>query len=153
MINPSLIAKQKVIEDLFVEIKAFSGDALIKAYLTYYLCVRVSGFLEDCVRTIFSNYVDANSKNSVKTFVAKKLRKFPNPTWEAIYALTKDFDDGWVEYLKANVDQSYRDAINSIVSNRNTIAHGGTSSITLNDLEKYYQNAVNVIDELEKICA
>jgi hypothetical protein len=147
-----LLSKQKVIDDLFVEVRAFSGDPLTKAYLTYYLCVRVSGFIEDCVRTVFSDYVDANSKNSVKTFAIAKLKKFPNPTWSAILALTKDFDENWAKQLKTNVDNSCSDAVDSIVTNRNIIAHGGSSSITLNELEGYYRKAIQVIDELEKIC-
>lgn len=95
MKNPRLLAKQKQIEDLFTEIGTFTGDPQVKAYLTYYLCIRVSGFIEDCVRSVFSEYVDRNSKNSVTTFVSEKLRKIPNPTWGAIISLAKDFSDNW----------------------------------------------------------
>ena len=152
MINPRLLAKQKQIEDLFLELDTFVGDPIIKAYLTYYLCIRVSGFIEDCVRSILSDYADANSQNSVTNFVVEKLRKIPNPTWGAIVSLTKDFNENWSAQLKANVDKTYSDAVDSIVSNRHTIAHGGTSSITLSELETYYKNALKVIDELERIC-
>ena len=110
------------------------------------------GDIEDCVRTVFSDYVDANSKNSVKTFAIAKLKKFPNPTWSAMLALAKDFDEDWAKQLKTNVDNSCSDAVDSIVTNRNIIAHGGPSSITLNELEGYYRKAIQVIDELEKIC-
>jgi hypothetical protein len=150
--NKLLVSRQKVIEDLFVEVRAFVGDPLIRAYLTYYLCIRVSGFIEDCVRTIFSDYVDTNSKNSVKTFAIGKLKKFPNPTWSAILSLVKDFDSNWAEQLKLRIDPSWSDGIDSIVSNRNTIAHGGSSSITLNELDGYYRKALLAIDELEKVC-
>jgi len=152
VINPRLIAKQKQIEDLLVKVRAFSGDAEVKAYLTYYLCIRISGFIEDCVRFIFSEYVDANSQNSVTVFVTEKLKKIPNPTWSAIVSLAKDFNDTWAVQLKANVDKPNSEAVDSIVKNRNTIAHGGTSPITLNELETYYRDAVIVVDELEKIC-
>lgn len=152
MRNPRLLSKQKQIEDLFLELDAFVGDPVIKAYLTYYLCIRVSGFIEDCVRSIFSDYADANSQNAVTTFVVEKLRKFPNPTWSAIVSLAKDFNDNWSVQLKANVSKTYSDAVDTIVSNRNIIAHGGTSSITLSELKTYYKNVLNVIDELDKTC-
>lgn len=152
MINPNLVSRQRDIDALFIEVGTFSGDPIIKAYLTYYLCIRVSGFIEDCVRTIFSEYADRNSQNFVRTFVEEKLRKFPNPTWSAIVSLTGDFSDGWATQLKARVDKPYQDAVDSIVRNRNNIAHGGTSSITLSELEGYYRDAMKVIEELEQIC-
>jgi len=152
MKNPRLLVKQKQIEDLFTEIGSFIGDPEVKAYLTYYLCIRVSGFLEDCVRSVFSEYVDGNSQNYVKTFVGEKLRKIPNPTWSAIVSLAKDFNDNWSIQLKSNVEKPSTDAVDSIVYNRNIIAHGGTSSITLSELENYYKAAINVINELEKTC-
>ena len=152
MKNVRLITKQKQIEDLFAEVGAFSGEPVVKAYLTYYLCIRVSGFIEDCIRSIFSEYVDVNSQNFVTVFVGEKLKKIPNPTWDAIIALAKDFDDGWYTQLKHSVGKPYRDALDSIVSNRNIIAHGGTSSITLSELEGYYRDAINVVNELERIC-
>ncbi len=147
-----LLSKQKVIEDLFIEIDAFSGDPIIKAYLTYYLCIRVSGFMEDCIRSIFSEYVDANSKDAAKNFIFAKLKKIPNPTWGTITSISKEFDENWNSQLNKQVTKPYREALESIVSNRNVIAHGGTSAITLRDLETYYREAINVIDELEKIC-
>jgi 20S proteasome alpha/beta subunit len=66
-------------------------------------------------------------------------------------SLAKDFDENWAAQLKEKLDKPYIDAVNSIVSNRHTIAYGGTSSITLNELEAYYRDAIKV-DELEKNC-
>jgi len=152
VISPLLQSKKKQIDILISEIDAFSGDPLIKAYLTYYLCVRISGFVEDCVRTIFSSYADANSSAHARSYIAAKLSKFPNPSMEAIFALAKEFNMTWSDDLKKKIPVPRRLSLNSVVNNRHTIAHGGTSSITLNDIKRYYQDIIVIVQTIETCC-
>jgi len=65
MNNLELIRQKQEIDGLFSQVRGFSGDPYIKALLTYYLCIRVSGFLENCVRIIFTEYSMPRSKDHV----------------------------------------------------------------------------------------
>lgn len=152
MKNPSLVQEQDVIGKLLTDIRNFSGDPYVQALLTYYACIRVSGFIENCVRTIFSDYAIPRSKDNVQAFVNEKLRKFPNPTWEAIVKLTLDFDKQWAKNLKSRVARRHLDSLYSINTNRNAIAHGGVSSLTIHELLQYYSDVVVLIEELENCC-
>jgi hypothetical protein len=150
--NPSLVQEQATIDKLLTDVKNFSGDPSVQALLTYYACIRVSGFIENCVRTIFGDYAIPRSKDHVQAFVNEKLRKFPNPTWDAIVKLTRDFDKQWATNLKSRVARQHLDSLESINTNRNAIAHGGVSSLTIHQLLLYYSDVVVLIEELENCC-
>lgn len=152
MKNPSLVQEQDAIGKLLTDVKNFSGDLSVQALLTYYACIRVSGFIENCVRTIFSDYAIPRSKDHVQAFVNEKLKRFPNPTWGEIVKLTRAFDEQWATNLKSRVNQQYLDSLDSINTNRNAIAHGGTSGLTIHQLLQYYSDVVVLIEELENCC-
>jgi len=152
VIDPALQTKKKQLDAVFTEIEAFEGDPLIKAYLTYFLCIRISGFVEDCVRTIFSSYSDSNSSGYAKNYIASKLKKIPNPTTDAIFSIAAEFNKDWSDRLKKSVPVPQRESLNSVVSNRHAIAHGGTSPIVLSDLKRYYQDIIIIIQVLETCC-
>ena len=152
MRNPKLLDEKKHIDDLFNQVNSYSGDPYIKSLLTYYLCMRISGFLENCVRIIFQDYSIPRTKENVQTFVTNKLKKFPNPTWSAIIDLALEYNKQWVDNLKKAVKFQQISSLESINVNRNAIAHGGSSSITIVDLSKYYADIVLLIEELENSC-
>lgn len=152
MKNAKLLAEKKVIDNLFTEIENFIGDPYIKSLLTYYLCIRISGFLENSIRIIYTDYSNPNAKGNVFTFVGNKLKKFPNPTWSAILNLANDFDPNWKANIKNNIKPNQLTSLESINVNKNAIAHGGSSNITLSDLHSYYNDMVMLIDDVECIC-
>lgn len=152
MKNASLVQEKDAIDRLLCDVKSFSGDPYVQALLTYYACIRVSGFAENCVRIIFNDYAIPRSKDYVQAFVNGRLREFPNPTWDRIMKLTRDFDGQWAEALKSRVTKQHRDSLGSINTNRNAIAHGGTSTITIHQLSQYYSDVVLLIEEMEDCC-
>lgn len=152
MKSVALLEERKAIDLLIAEISHFNGDPFISAQLTYFLCIRISGFIENCVRIIFTAYSTPRVKDHVTNFVSKRLEKLPNPTYEAICKLTGDFNDSWLKSFKATVSEQNRSALQSINVNRNAIAHGDTSSITLHQLTNYYVEVLDLLEKLESTC-
>jgi hypothetical protein len=156
MKNSQLVKEKAQIDRLFSSVRSFSSDPSadpeITAMLTYYLCVKVSGFMEKCVRIILLEYAKTHSRDRAIRFIEKKLERFPNPSMNAIADLVKNFDEDWAKDFRRKVDEPSRTSIDSINTNRNVIAHGGTSTITLRELEGYYNGAINVILHLENLC-
>lgn len=156
MKSTALLREQRQIDDLFQDITLYANgptsDPYITSLLTSYLCIRVSGFIENCIRIIFSEYATTRSLDHVQNFVNKKLEKFPNPNMSEIAKLTKDFNEIWWNNIKATITDKHRDSLNSININRNAIAHGGASSITLRDLASYYTDVVELIENIEDNC-
>lgn len=152
MNNPKLLQQKQEIDNLFGQVTGFTGDPYVKSMLTYYLCVRISGFLENCVRTILTDYADSRTKDYVRTYVTGQFERFPNPTFEHICRTIRDFSDQWQKDFKAGIPSRIRHSLDSINVNRNAIAHGGTSTITVGQLFGYYQDVILLIEQLEQIC-
>jgi hypothetical protein len=152
MKSTALLREKKQIDSLFNHVQTFSGDSYHKALLTYYLCIRLSGYVENCVRIVFTEYSEPNCKGQVVDFVNNKLKKFPNPTWSIIIKLTKEFNIKWADELKRLVEERHRVSLNNIILNRNTLAHGGSSRITIHELYNYYQDVTYLIEKLEESC-
>lgn len=150
--NPKLIQEKNEIDSLFGQIIGFSGDPYVKSLLTYYCCVRVSGFVENCVRIILASYSTPRTQDHVRTFVEGKLDRFPNPTFDQICKAIADFNDQWNHDFKTRIPTAVRESLRSINVNRNQIAHGGTSTITIGQLQGYYHDAIFLIEQLEVTC-
>lgn len=152
MNNPNLVQEKREIDGLFGQVMGFPGDPYIQSLLTYYLCVRISGFVENCVRIILTDYSVPRSHDHVRNFVIGRLNRFPNPTFDQICKVIAEFDDQWNRSFKAGIPLPVRQSLESINRNRNAIAHGGNSTITVRQLQNYYQDAVFLIEKLEQTC-
>ena len=71
---------------------------------------------------------------------------------DEIQRLFGSFSRQWQERLEIECKGELSDAVNSIVGNRHKIAHGGSVSLTIGGLHRYYQKALKVIDLLQEIC-
>lgn len=152
MKNAELQRQQKQLDELFRLGAKLAGDPELQAHWTMYLCIRVSGFMENAVRVIFSEYAKTGAHQNIANFVESNLRKFPNPSTDAIYSLAEKFSPAWKTELKQKTSGRLKDSVDSIVSQRHQIAHGGSSTLTYRMLSAYYQDAIKVVEILEDHC-
>lgn len=139
------------LDDLFQKAKTLP-DLELQSHWSRYLCVLVSGFLENSVRLTYTEYARTRAEPFVSDFVESRLRKFQNPNMEAILALTGGFSRGWRERLEKATSGQLRESVNSIVRNRHKIAHGESVVLTLHTLVQYYKDALKVVDLLRQQC-
>ena len=140
------------IDSLFEKGASFKGKEESLAHWTRYLCVLVSGWLEISVCEIYGDYAEKKSSGHVSHYVSKQLDKFWDPSMDKILALTCDFSPDWMKMLEGATKGEIKAAINSIVSQRNLIAHGESSSISFEQLKKYYDKAIEGIRIIESQC-
>lgn len=151
--NEVIRAKQKL-DKVFAKIDQLpKEDIELQAHWAKYLCILVSGFLENSVRAIYSEYAKKVSKSTKLTnFVESKLKDLQNPRMDKILQLTGSFSREWQSNLEKATEGELKDAINSIVANRNNIAHGEDSRITYARIKDYYEKAIKVINMIENQC-
>ena len=142
--------KQRL-DELF---KAAGGlsDTEMQSHWSRYLCVLVSGFLENSVELCLSEYSRRVASAAVSNFVSAKLRDFQNPKMGKILDLFGSFNPDWKTQLDVATQGQLSDSINSIVGNRHKIAHGESVSLSMSSLTAYYKDAVTVIDILQRTC-
>jgi RiboL-PSP-HEPN len=150
--NIEIVRYQQRLDYLFKQTTLFPDNIELQSHWARYLCILVSGYLEISVRVIYTKYARTKSVSYVANFVDDQLRNFQNPKMEKILELTRSFSPQWESELRIATEGEIKDAVDSIVANRHQIAHGENVGITYARIQKYYQNAVKVIEMLDKQC-
>lgn len=144
--------KQRL-DHLFKKASFFNSDLELHSHWAQYLCILVYGFLEVGIREIFSEYAQSKTQSSnIGNFVGRKIRTFQNPKMNIIYDLVSSFSTDWETDLRTFCADKYKDHIDSIVNNRNNIAHGQSVGITINTVKEYYNSVITVLEKIESLC-
>lgn len=151
MRNGAARAQVDRLRALFARLDASETDSELLAHWAAYLCVLVSGFIEVAVQSIYSDYVSKRANERVSRLFAQLL-KLQNPKMGKLIELAGSFDPTWGSDLQAKTDGELKDAVDSIVANRNNIAHGRPVDITLVRVREYFQKTVKVVELIEKQC-
>jgi len=136
--------QQKHLDELFSRVGELP-DAELQSHWSRYLCVLVSGFLENSVEHCLVEYCRVRCHESVSNYVQANLVSFQNPKMGNILELFGKFDPQWKATLEQQTQGELADSVNSIVGNRNKIAHGDSVSLSISSLRSYYKNALKVI--------
>jgi hypothetical protein len=124
-------------------------SALERSYLTGYLIVFISGVYEEAIETIISEKIARLGAPYVSQYVQKTVAQwFRNPCCNNITQLLGRFDDNWKNVFR-NLSSRSRDALDSIVNNKNALAHGGPFSVTFQDVVTYFNDSRTVIEALD----
>lgn len=122
-----------------------------QSYLAKYLTVYIAGVYEQSVEEIVWEYAASTGSIEIENFVSNQLDKnFRNPDMGNIIAIVKQFSTSWADTLK-DLDPRYKDAVTSIVNNKNLIAHGQPSLVTISDVKNYHTDATVVIQKVDEI--
>ncbi|MCY3680154.1 MAG: HEPN domain-containing protein [Gemmatimonadetes bacterium] len=152
MKNRETVQAKDRLDDLFSRVNEFSEDLELQSHWARYLCVRVSGFIETSIRSILSEYAREKSAPSVANYVESWLGSFQSPNMERILQLLGAFNSTWQDELKSLTESEPKDAIDGIKANRDLIAHGENVGITYTTIQRYYQNALMVVELIEDQC-
>jgi len=144
--------KQRL-DNLFGQISVFSGNSELQAQWAKYLCVLVSGFLETSIRSIYGEFTRRTASPYVANFVKCELGSFQNPKMGKILELTGAFNPQWANQLEAATEGELKDAVDSVVANRNQIAHGRDVGITYARIKGYYEDVIQVVNLIEGMCS
>lgn len=140
------------INTTIMQINAFSNaNALEKAYLAKFLVVFISGIYEEAIETIVNEKIERLNRKYVSNYIKHTLKKgFRNPSTGNILNLLSRFNNSWKEKIKS-LPQQNKEALDNIVTNKNSLAHGISVILTLSDVLQYYQDSRIVIEAIDDI--
>lgn len=139
------------IDAAITEILSFtSAPPAEQAYLAKFLVVFISGIYEESIETIMNEMVGKLGKPEVSSFVEQSIHvSFRNPSTENVKALVGKFgNNGWTKQIDL-LPQDVKDALNSICSNKNALAHGNPVTLTLTDAIQYHRKAKTIIEKID----
>jgi hypothetical protein len=161
MNNAILLGHKRQLDDLFGRAEAlyqlvrnggFDYEFEIQSDFARYLCIRVCGLVDVAVNFIISSYVTRHAPQELNRFAFRTLGRHQNLKSERLVELIGQFHEAWASDLKVFLTEHRRDALNSLVDNRNSIAHGASVDITHERVREYYLPVLELITFLERRC-
>lgn len=125
--------KQQRLESLVKRAESVA-DIQIQSDLACYICVRVSGLLEQSLYDCLLDYTIKHSNGTVASFVERQLDKFQNAKSGKIGDLLGAFDPTWKSEFEVRPEREHIDAV---VGLRHQIAHGENTGVTLGTIKSY----------------
>ena len=151
MQNQEVRDQLQEINHIFEEVVA-SDDLMV--HWGRYLCITVAGFLELALQKIYQGYADAEAGGNLAQYVGSQIAfTVGTPRADNIIRVAGAFSDTWADEVRQFLAQDdRRAAINTVMAQRNRIAHGRQSTISPAQLQAYLVKFVEVIDFIENQC-
>lgn len=143
---------QKKLDNLFALASSLPADPEIRSHWAKYLCVLVSGFLETAVAAIYVDFAQRKSHRHIVNYVSSEIEFFTNPNMSKIVELAGEFNPEWASELEETTGGEIKEAIDSVRSNRNQIAHGEYSGITIGTITRFYAQVTKLVIMIDKQC-
>jgi hypothetical protein len=90
-----------------------------------YMCIRLSGYLEQLMFVSISGYLGGAVGGSPKNFVMSFFKRVPNLGPSALEELVARFGDPWKSEISDFLDQDERrNSLGKLIEIRNKVAHG-----------------------------
>lgn len=122
------------------------GPELISHY-SRYLCVLVSGYAEQSVKELVTEYVRTKSSEPVQRYVGRQLGRLRNIDYEKLKQLIESFKPEWWADLEARRTDELT-AFGSVATVRNGVSHGSDAGITMATVKQYFDQISTVLDDL-----
>ncbi|WP_449338766.1 HEPN domain-containing protein [Streptomyces chartreusis] len=107
--------------------------------LHLYMCVRLSGYLEQLLHQAICAYVaDSVGAAAARNFALSWFRNAPNLSPRALEELIERFGEIWVEELRTLLDEgNNRGSLGTLIKIRNDTAHGKSYAGRLANVSSY----------------
>ncbi len=119
----------------------------VQSVLAKYICVRLCGFVEVCLKERIQNFVDdRGTHHIVKDYIKNAIKGTTNLNSEKLVAALGKFSKDWAEYYLERVTEEMKMSLGNIYNNRNAIAHGQNANVSLQQLKRDYTNLRAVVE-------
>ena len=123
----------------------------LRSHLARYLCVLTSGYVEESMKIIIEAYASKNGSPSLVKYISWHIRNLTNLNSEKIENILSSFNPSLKDsYLECLSDEQ-KDAFDSVVANRNNIAHGRNVGVSYVRVCNWYQQIKNTLDNIRLI--
>lgn len=154
MKNQQVTTNKQKLDTLFDHFKELSklNNSQIDSQWSIYLCIRVSGFLETSLNSIYIAYCQDKAHSNISKYIQYSFegKRSQNMKPEVILQLAGAFSPTWRSELEQYLDDERRAALESVVNIRNSAAHGGTMSVSYNNIKDYYKKIWEVIQFIDQ---
>lgn len=141
------------LDTLFSYFGSLTLDEMLKSHVAKYLTVLISGIYEDIIKNFVVELTQRDTINKcTKQFIFNRIKlSLRNPDFENLKGFLNQFDKEWIKILNKEIEEKHISALNSIIANKNLIAHGDPSVITFDNIKEFYGNSKIILLKLDSI--
>lgn len=140
--------RRQHLDTTFLRAGGLDADAELLSDFARYLCVLVSGFVEQATIELLIEYARRHADPRVQRHVEQNVRRVSNLNAQRLIEVVGAFDAEWRDELETFVVNEYKSALDGIVALRNQVAHGIHVEVTLPRVSEYYARIKQIIDRL-----
>jgi hypothetical protein len=124
-----------------------------QAHLVRFGTVLVCGYVERSLEIIITERLNKKAHPRVINFIRSQFKRGRNMDCEAIGQLLVRFDPEWKKRFEAFVtaNPQIESAMSSCYSVRNSVAHGGSSSLGARQLKELLDSSIKLIDGIIEV--
>lgn len=122
-----------------------------KSNVVQLACVVANAAIETCVQECLMQYCRNRTGSEVARFLDGHIRRFQNPKFNKIMDLMGSFSKNWKDDIISRTSDQVVAAIDSIVNNRNRIAHGESVDLSLASARNWIKLSENFCDTLNEV--
>jgi RiboL-PSP-HEPN len=148
--NPHIVSHRQRIDTLFIKVASTSNPA-DQSEWSKYLCILVSGFIEESLRVLLEDYTRTRSAPNIQNFVVKQTGNITNCKTSRILEVLSKFSQDWANDFSDQITDEIKNSIDSVIANRHVIAHGKNVNITYRTMSTYYNNVKKAVEILDAI--
>ncbi|MBE9198843.1 MULTISPECIES: HEPN domain-containing protein [unclassified Nodularia (in: cyanobacteria)] len=148
--NQSILAHRQKIDNLFKKVACFT-EPEIQSEWSKYLCILISGFIEESLRVLLEKYCEKKATKNIQKFVTKQIESITNCKTSRITEILGKFSETWQSEFTEKIGDEIKDSIDSVVINRHKIAHGKSVGMSYHSVSNWYKNVKKAVEILEEI--
>jgi hypothetical protein len=154
--TPSILSHMQRIDFLFRK-AASVADKAEQAEWAKYLCILVSGFIEESLRVLLEEYTRKRATPVIQNFVSGEIKDITNCKTSKIAVVLQRFNPKWEnDFLseiqaKSRVDDEIKNSVDSVITNRHQIAHGKNIGLRYATISTYYNNVKKAVEILDAV--
>jgi hypothetical protein len=132
-------------------------DDILRSFLTHFAIVKASASIEVAFKTIIADACVKGANQQAKNLIDNKIRESScNPSYDNICRVLKEVDEEWCDNFKERIKAiPDRDknivSLKSLVDARNHVAHGKTTTVTINSIVEYFSSSLIIIRILDEV--
>lgn len=124
----------------------------IRSSMARFGAVLVCGFVERSVEIIIIERLGKRAQDKVLNFIRSHFKRGTNYNCEAIKQLLSRFDSKWYNKFCSFVEQNEDTVvqISSAYDIRNSVAHGGSNTLTIERLRTIFESSKTLVNALSE---
>lgn len=107
--------------------------------------------MEYAIADIAKEHSRQRSSDTVFNFVESRIKRPVNMNAERVLQIVGAFDTGWRNNVEEFISGERKAALDSVVANRNSIAHGDSVGLTYHRIRVYFDRICEVVEFIEDL--